>query len=121
MKNPNTTTSDRPTYPQKATQRIAILEAERDILQAQLTGQHNKYMDALKSEHDAQHIAGHSKQAIGTTRAMMIIEEIHDAHQRRISNDLDTANYHGSARDPVRRSNFHRPPATDEVREGYAS
>ncbi len=37
MKNPNTTTYDRPTYPQKAAQRIAALEAERDTLQAQLT------------------------------------------------------------------------------------
>ncbi len=56
------------------------IQAERDILQAQLTGQYDAYMDALKAEHDTFVNTGHPKTARGTTRAMMIIGEIHDAH-----------------------------------------
>ena len=55
------------------------LAAEIKRLRDELAGQYDAYMDALKSEHDTMLNTGHAKAATGTTRAMMIIGEIHDA------------------------------------------
>lgn len=48
-------------------------------LRDNLTGQYDAYMDALKAEHDTLLRTGHVKTATGTTRAMMILGEIHAA------------------------------------------
>lgn len=48
-------------------------------LREDLANQYDAYMDALKSEHDTLVNTGHLKTATGTTRAMMILGEIHDA------------------------------------------
>ncbi len=56
-------------------QQAATIERGR----AELTRQYDAYMDALKSEHDTLLSTGHAKTATGTTRAMMVIGEIHGA------------------------------------------
>ena len=70
---------DTAVYMNALEQCIAELEVENKRRRCELIGQYDAYIDALKFEHATLLSTGHGKAATGTTRAMMILGEIHDA------------------------------------------